>query len=208
MTNEPPTWTAQADTAQRKELVGGSPSALANSSPYPTIRRQQPSANPSKRSRYFTSAPMEFVPSKELTETLVDVWFSDLSWLHCVRLLPSYGMGCKPRLAQVMHAPTFKAQCNELYALQTVDQPVEIDPGWMAVFYLILGWSISYRLPKLRDGSIRTEQAREMASDWHSAAQHCLHASEWPQRPRIWALQAMILNSASALPSQIVSRKE
>jgi hypothetical protein len=116
---------------------------------------------------------MEFVPARELTDALVAIWFSDLGWIH-----------------NCMHSPTFTAQCAELYALQTSDVAVEVDPAWMAVYYLVLAWSISYRLPQ----GISTDQARDMANDWHAAAQASLHASEWSLRPRIWAVQAMILN--------------
>jgi hypothetical protein len=84
-------------------------------------------------------------------------------------------------------------QVAELHDLLALDEPFQEDPAWLAIYFMVLAWSISAQVPDALAGVFSQEQACELAQGWVEAAEANLFSSRWWKRPTFWALQAQTL---------------
>jgi hypothetical protein len=96
--------------------------------------------------------------------------------------------------AQVLHRPTFTAECRELF--QCVSAGIDrIDPAWLACYYAVLAWSISAIDPRHANPAAHysADEVKSLPDIWLRACRRALAAADWASRPQARAIQAILI---------------
>ncbi|KAL8276639.1 hypothetical protein RQP46_010988 [Phenoliferia psychrophenolica] len=69
---------------------------------------------------------LECLPEKVVSDALVSEFFTEIGWVY-----------------QVLHRPTFEAECRELWDCVATGTDSRIDPAWLSIYWMVLTWSVS-----------------------------------------------------------------
>ncbi|KAJ7066396.1 hypothetical protein C8F01DRAFT_1123116 [Mycena amicta] len=129
---------------------------------------------------------LKSVPDKAVSDALVDMFLSEISWIY-----------------HILHGPTFLDESRQLWKAIEGGTNHTIDPAWFACYFMVLAWAASSLTTTNMPRALQHYPAADVASlprVWHRTAELALHASNWAAKPQLRAVQAILLKISYERP--------